>query len=256
MTINDVFVKILLSLLSAILLIACSTTTYAEDDKSSEAIAKQLIGLCHGKQVLLLGETHQNPMSQELFLSLVRNLLGQGKHVFVGLEISSDQQSNLDSLLAGSTGDAPQLYPAIDHSAYRNMLKQLGHYPKSVLTVAAIDAAVRENNRDEMMARAIINAVSSKKFTAIAVLVGNLHAIKEIKWHPESAASTRYLAERLVEKGIDVCSVMQDFTTKDAPVVLSGQTPEKAAMLLEAIKSTYHAEDMTGDSVTDAIVVW
>jgi len=249
-------VKRLLSLFTAILIILSCTPTYAVDNKNSEAIAKQLLGLCHRKQVFLLGETHQNPMSQELFLSLVRNLLGQGKHVFVGLEISSDQQSNLDALLAGSTGSELRLYPAIDHSAYRNMLKQLGDYPKSVLTVAAIDAAVRENNRDEIMARAIIDAVSSQKFTAITVLVGNLHAIKEIKWHPESAASTRYLAERLVEKGMDVCSVMQDFTTKDAPVILSGQTPEKAAMSLDIIKSTYHAEDMTGDSVTDAIVVW
>jgi len=254
--IKDVFVKRIWSLCSAILIILYCTPTYAGDEKNSEAIAKQILGLCREKQVLLLGETHQNPMSQELFLSLVRNLQGQGKYVFVGLEISSDQQSNLDALLAGSTGSELQLYPAIDHSAYRNMLKQLGDYPKSVLTVAAIDAAVKENNRDEIMAGAIINAVSSKKFTAITVLVGNLHAIKDIKWHPESAASTRYLAERLVEKGIDVCSVMQDFTTKDVPVVLSGQTPEKAAMSLDIIKSTYHAEDMKGDYVADAIVVW
>jgi hypothetical protein len=106
------------------------------------------------------------------------------------------------------------------------------------------------------MARAILNAVSSQKYTAITVLVGNLHVIKKIKWHPESGIKSQYLAERLVDKGIDVCSVMQDFSTKDAPVVLSGQTPEKAAMSLEAIKSIYHAEDMTGDFITDAIVVW
>jgi hypothetical protein len=249
-------VKRILSLFPAILIFTYCTTTYAVDDKNSEVIAKQIISLCHGKEVLLLGETHQNPMSQELFLSLVRNLLDQGKYVFVGLEISSDQQNNLDALLAGSTEDELQLYPAIDHIAYRNMLKHLGYCPKSLLTVAAIDAADTENNRDEIMARAIVNAVSSQKYTAIAVLVGNLHAIKKIKWHPESGASTRYLAERLVDKSIDVCSVMQEFSTKNAPVILSDQTPEKAAMSREIIKSTYHADDMTGDSVTDAIVVW
>jgi len=60
MTIKDVFVKRIWSLCSAILFFSCCTTAYAVDEKNSEAIARQILGLCQGKQVLLLGETHSS----------------------------------------------------------------------------------------------------------------------------------------------------------------------------------------------------
>jgi len=56
---------------------------------------------------------------------------------------------------------------------------------------------------------------------------------------------------------VDVCSVMQRFAGQEGgPVVVSGRSPEKDALVMDVIRNAYHAEDMTGDGVADVVVVW
>jgi len=223
------------------------------------AIAKEILVACGGKKALLLGETHQNPPSQNLFLSLVDVQVSQGKRVFVGLEISGGQQGNLDALLADpkAAGGNITLYHALDHRAYREMLAQLGAYARAGVDVRAIDATDEDNDRDATMSRNVAAAVRSGEYDVVLVLVGNLHTIKRMKWHPDSGATSRYLAERLVGGGIDVCSVMQRFAGQESgPVVTSGCSTEKNVLAMDIIRNTYHAEDMTGDGVADVVVGW
>ncbi|MBB5349557.1 hypothetical protein JWG42_14425 [Desulfoprunum benzoelyticum] len=229
------------------------------DSAAVAQAAKKILLPCQGKGVLVLGERHQHPESQELFLAMIENQIGQGRRVFVGLEISGDQQGNLDALLADpvSVKDDVQLYHAIDHPAYREMLRRLGRYAHAGVDVRAIDAAEEDKDRDVTMSRNVVAAVRSGKYDVVLVLVGNNHAIKKMKWHSDSGSSTRYLAERLVDDGLNVCSVMQRFTGQEGgPVVVSGRSLEKDALIMDLIRSIYHAEDMTGDGVADVVVGW
>lgn len=222
-------------------------------------IAKEILVACQEKEVILLGESHQNPKSQKLFLSLVDDLASQGKRVFVGLEISREQQGNLDALLSdpGASNDRIILYHALDHKAYREMLTKLGFYARAGVDVRAVDATKEDKNRDVTMSRNIAAAVRSEKYDAVVMLVGNLHTIKKMRWHPDSGASSRYLAERLGDAGVDVCSVMQKFPVgKGTPVVFTGSSPKGAAIAMDVIRNTYHAEDMSGENVADIVVGW
>ena len=70
--------------------VAHSTTT-----NTTEAIAT----LCQDRSIVLLGEIHQEPDSQVLFLDLIRHYVKRGDRVYVGLEIPSDEQIDLMTLL-------------------------------------------------------------------------------------------------------------------------------------------------------------
>ena len=81
-----------------------------------------------------------------------------------------------------------------------------------------------------------------------------------MKWHPDTGHNklgNQYLAGRLVQKGINVCSVIQDFSQlTDNPKILTTISPEGSAAAMRAIGSTYHDDDMSGVDVADAVVVW
>jgi len=175
-----------------------SVALFAEEVDTGK-IAAEILAACQGKRVILLGESHQNPESQALFLALVEERAGKGGDIFVGLEISGDQQDNLDALLADpvSAKDEIQLYHALDHKAYRAMLRRLGCYAHAGADVRAIDAAEEDKDRDVTMSRNVVAAVRSEEYDVVLVLVGNNHAIKKMMWHPNSGSSTKYLAERL-----------------------------------------------------------
>ena len=91
-------------------------------------------------------------------------------------------------------------------------------------------------------------------------LVGNLHAIKRMKWHPDTGHSkmeNQYLAGRLVKKSINVCSVSQDFSRlTDNPKLLTTKSQEGSDAAMRVIGSTFHDKGMSGVDVADAVVVW
>lgn len=92
------------------------------------------------------------------------------------------------------------------------------------------------------------------------MLVGNLHAIKQIKWHPDTGSSKlkyQYLAGRLIEHGVNLCCIFQSFTLKHIhPKLLYTDDQEGALAAMKVIDSVYHAEDMSGEHVADAVVIW
>ena len=73
----------------------------------------------------------------------------------------------------------------------------------------------------------------------VLCLVGNLHAIKKIRW--ESGDHNPYLAERLVDEGYTVCSVFQ-LWDKEGGGTLSPMTIDDVASMLDLL-SAYMPED-------------
>jgi uncharacterized iron-regulated protein len=93
--------------------------------------------------VLILGEKHGNPESQKLTVALVNSLIHRGNKVFLGLEIPSSSQDDLERVLGGQEPVCQEFVsPIIDHPAYKKMLREQGMLKaKGVpLHIRAIDA--------------------------------------------------------------------------------------------------------------------
>jgi uncharacterized iron-regulated protein len=178
----------------------------ALSQSSTTDIAHSISKLCQDSPIIFLGEQHQQPNSQKLFLDLVQHY-GQGEsNVFVGLEIPADKQLNLEFSMLGAT-DFSYIHTIIDHPAYRDMIHSLGAMKKNV-TVKAIDAREEEGDRDLAMSRNLQGTLASGKYDKILVLVGNNHVIKSIKWHEDVGdTGKKYLAGLLIADGADPCSV-------------------------------------------------
>ena len=155
------------------------------------------------------------------------------------LEIGSDQQPVIDKAMSGvgSVSDI-KISSNIDHPAYREMLSGLRNMVAEgrCLKVVAIDGGPEGVSRDAWMAEVVSPYIAGGKVLA---LVGNLHAIKKIRW--ESVKDDPFLAERHVAKGYSVCSVMQlwgsesgltELTVADASRVLdpvAAYVPDRAS---------------------------
>lgn len=221
-----------------------------------DKLAAEISNICQDKEVIILGEKHHHPSSQKLLLAIVNKWVNQDKNVFVGLEIPRDKQELLNSALSGNSLLAGTISPIIDHPAYREMLRELGSLP---VTVKAIDAAADDAGRDQAMEIAMLPVIQSNEYNQVLILVGNLHAIKLMKWHPNTGHSkleNQYLAGRLVQKGINVCSVVQDFSQHtDTPRILTTKSQKGSTAAKRVIESTYHDDDMSGENVADAVIV-
>ena len=64
-------------------------------------IVSAIVELSEDSSVLILGEKHGNPESQKLIVALVKSLIHQGNKVFLGLEIPSSSQDDLERILVG-----------------------------------------------------------------------------------------------------------------------------------------------------------
>ena len=221
-------------------------------------LASEIISTCQDKELIVLGEKHRQPDSQALFLSLVRTLTAQGDSVFVGLEIPSERQDILNRFLAGEMLSPSELLsPLINHSAYIDMLQELGAISPEKLTLRAIDATQKDTSRDGAMCRNIMAAVRDGQYDKVVVLVGNIHASKHIKWHPEVGEAHKYLAGRLIEYGVNPCSIFQSFAQKHThPKLLYADNQEGALAAMKEIDSVYHAEDMSSEQVADSVMIW
>ena len=114
-------------------------------------IVSFIIESSEDSSVLILGEKHGNPESQKLTVALVNSLIHQGDKVFLGLEISSSSQDDLERILAGEEPVCKEfISPIVDHPAYQEMLRELGMLQaKGVpLHIRAIDAPASVKDRD------------------------------------------------------------------------------------------------------------
>ena len=188
-------------------------------------------------------------------LDVVQYYTSKYNNVFLGLEIPSDQQSELNQVLAGSN-DFSFIHPIIRHLAYEEMLKTLRGLNKNI-TIRAIDAREEQVGRDTVMYRNIMLALSSKQHDKIIVLTGNNHTIKDIKWHKDVQSQEQFLAGKIIMSGGNPCSIRQLFTKPNGnPMFIKNDTESANTKAMEAIQHTNHSDEMTGDLVCDAIIEW
>lgn len=176
--------------------------------------------LLNNKSVVIVGETHRRLESTQFITNTVSEYLRGGKCLTVGLEIPSNQQPLLERaflrawrLYRVSISSIP-LGGIIDHPGYRKMLASFRDqiWQGKCLRVRAIDAPrVASVDRDEWMEKQILELMDG---TPILVLVGNFHALKEVRWNSEALGGAS-LAERLVRRRIRIASVLQYWSKED-----------------------------------------
>lgn len=232
---------------------------FAAPSSVYDGLATQIIDVCQEKQLVVLGENHQQKNSTKLLVSLVRKFSSQNKKIFVGLEIPRDRQVPFENALHNQHPIPDGIIPfIIDHPDYHTMLYELQQLN---VDIKAIDATEDENNREQAMFDFLSHVIAFAKYDKILVLVGNLHAIKNVKWHPDTGhaeSDDQFFTGRLIQDGTKICSVVQDFTLHgtDNPMVLTTDSFEGAAAAMRTIKAVYHKDNMIGKDVADAVVVW
>ncbi len=226
-------------------------------------ITTAILTLCGDCQVLMIGETHQKPESPVLFIDLVTQLIAKGERVLVGLEVSAAQQDALDAVLVGKRTPEGLAHPIIDSPSFQKMLVELSvlyrtHGP--LITLAAIYARDHERVRDAAMARHIRTRLASGPFDRIVVLVGNLHTIRKMRWTEDAGRKTPFLAERLVDAGVQLTSVMQDLDAECGGLKHPIFYPVSDRKGLEAVRRQVdkmkHDSAMDRWQAADGVVVW
>lgn len=245
-TIFFIFVSLFLSL--------SAEKLYAED----KSLAVTLASLLRQSPVVIIGETHHKAESQRLVAGIVEAYLDADGCLTVAVEIASDQQPALDAGVQGigSLSDVV-IHSIIDHPGYRDMLGRLRDLRQAgkCLKVRAIDSPREETGpKDEWMTNEVHELAASGP---VLVLVGNLHALKRIRW--ESGKDDPYLAERLVRQGVPVVSVLQegDPDCKERKGLLLGARHPRAVAALRLIVSPVAAHPYeTPGEAADYVVVW
>ncbi len=166
--------------------------------------AERVVEAAGPAHVVLVGERHRRPAGHRLFARVVAGYLDRGERVVAGLEIPADRQERLDAATAG-TGPAGGVAPSVvDGPSYQALLGRLGELARQHpgrLEVLALDApAGRSAVRDRAMADGVLDALA-RGADRVAVLVGNLHALK-------TAPGTPTLGSLLLEAGVSVASVV------------------------------------------------
>jgi hypothetical protein len=208
--------------------------------------------------VLIVGETHRRQESPQLVVGIAEAYLDAGGCLTIALEIGSDQQPVLDAAMREEQPvSAIRISPIIDHSAYREMLTSFMDLVRRgrCLRVRAVDAPERDTgSKDAWMAREIQALISSNP---VLVLVGNLHALKRLQW--ESGRDNPYLAERLVRRGVQVLTVLQEWEP-DCEKRVGRLLDIRDSRAVEALRLTVgatsaHPPEKPGE-VVNQVVMW
>jgi uncharacterized iron-regulated protein len=180
-------------------------------DPSSYVLEKLKIS-----DVVLLGTKHRQKSILD-FISGILPRLHEADVSHLGLEIASDQQPYIDHYMESGIGiNNIKLHHTIDCPEYRDLLTSIRKSgQKNVLKPIALDLppSLYESrwNRDEYMAMSICNILDSNPDAKLLVVVGNLHALKNITWDdnvPNKYGVIRsYLSE--YKPGLKVFSICQ-----------------------------------------------
>ncbi len=137
--------------------------------------------------IVFLGTTHKREPILKLIADLIPRLHESGT-THLGLEICSDQQGKIDSLLQTGNGLTDiEIHPLIDCAEYRNLFTTIRSLDQNQRpAVVALDLPKSmyqgEINRDEWMARSIAKIFDRDPDAKFLVVVGNLHVLKKIEW--------------------------------------------------------------------------
>lgn len=238
-------------LFAGLLYVGSTGASSAQQDKTS------LPFLLGSKQVLVIGESYGQPESEKFFSKTVTEYLNGGGCLKVGLEISSDQQSVLDSAMKGEVPVSQiQINDIVESDAYRQMLTDFSGQIKAgkCLSVHAVDAPGSVPvSRDAWMEKEVVQMIGD---TPVVLLVGNIRAVKD----SGSEGSGKLLTERLSERAFGVASVMQSWRPgqcENRTVEYINASDEKAGVYIkETIGEVSEKMPDKPTAIADGVLVW
>ena len=212
--------------------------------------------------ITFIGESHKKPESVELFQNLVVDVVKDHHCVVIGLEIASDQQAALDAVMQGkSSVNKIQLWPPLDHVAYRRMIENIAEFKRKgkCIRVIAIDSGMdNEIDRDQWMASRLEEQAGDKP---ILVLLGAMHTLKSVNWTVSSGKPS--VAELLSNKGFKINSFPQRWipdkckAQKRTSRFVSVDSPQALTILNESLISLINATPpKSAAGIVDGFFVW
>ena len=159
--------------------------------------------------MVFMGTTHKQPAILNFMAGLVPCLHGAGV-THLALEISSDQQVNLDRFLAGEAAvEGIALHAAIDCPAYHALLQALARLaPSRRPRVIAIDLPEARYSgavsRDEYMADRLNATLLRHPHAKILAMLGSLHVLRKLYWIRPSAERHQAIRTYLDRKRPDL----------------------------------------------------
>lgn len=224
--------------------------------------------------VVLLGTRHRQKRVLDFISGMLPGLCEAGVS-YLGLEISSDQQEYIDSYMKnGIDMDKINLHHSIDCPEYRDLLKLIRKFQqKKLLKAVALDLPISlyesHWNRDEWMAKSISRLLNKEPDAKILVIVGNLHALKDIVWDENVPNKSGVIRSYLFELNPDlkVFSICQciDYVTNEN--ILSGDfTKDLISVALDCtgrfsncklnVLEAVAAKPMKTYEITDGLVIY
>ena len=140
-------------------------------------------------QIVLMGTIHRKPQILDLTARLLPQLNSAGV-THLALEVSSDQQDNIDRFLRTGMGLGDiQLHHAIDCPQYRRLFTIVRMLPPGDRPeVIAVDLPPSRYSgpisRDTYMADGLAALLRTQPEARVMAIVGSLHVLKKLDWLP------------------------------------------------------------------------
>lgn len=184
-------------------LFIASAAVADQDIKTHQALPYVLEKL-RSHQIVLMGTIHQKPQILELTAQLLPLIRSAGV-THLAIEVSSDQQSNIDRFIQHGTGLMDiRLHHSIDCVQYRRLFTIIRDLPSHQRPrVVAIDLPPSRYRgpigRDAYMANALSDMFQPRTDRKVLVILGSLHVLKKLDWLPritDRQPSIRSLVEQ------------------------------------------------------------
>jgi uncharacterized iron-regulated protein len=210
--------------------------------------------------ITIIGERHKRPESIQFFRELISSYLQQGGCLTIALEIASDQQTTLDEIVEGRMAVADiDIPPMVNHPPYRSLIDDLATMKRrgTCLNLIAIDGGELNVNRDEWMAERLANLVSQ---APVLALLGNLHTLKRVDWHPSMSKASPYVAEILASQGYRIKTYPQIWLDKECNIqngMVSFDEQETVRLINHNLISLLNASKYEAvNDIVDGVIIW
>jgi len=218
------------------------------------SVAEPLFASHH---ITIVGENHKHAESPEWFLRSVSEYVQDNRCLNVALEVSSDQQDNINEVMNENAPlSAIRISSIIDHETYREMFSGFSRLiaAGNCLKVYAVDAPQKvHESREEWMLKRIKEL--DDESAPWAILIGNLHALKQVNWYPDVHGKP-FLAELLQKDGYDVFSIIQDWTNQECTERSGKNVSDVREPLNHLLEPVAAYAPRHPKSAVDAAIIW
>lgn len=226
----------------------------------SSANEQKIFSLLENSGVLIFGEKRGKPESARLVSDVVEAFTAMGNCVNVGLEISSEEQKNIDGFINGNTDISNiRINTFVTHKEYRNMLRSFKDFKAAGRCIRVFGVDVPDTvpiEKNVWMSRIINSLVGD---SPMLVLIGNRHTFKNVQWKNDENKKT-VLAQNLKSNGVNVGAVMQYWEKQDCiskiADFLDTENPYTGVYVNDIIKPLSMKPPSQVSEITDGVIVW